>query len=287
MMNEKPGDAPGPANIADPFWDLLLPLDDARRLGFVRRLAVGYYEGWHPTRAEVALLVDIELGRVSAEQLDGPLPVLFDAGFGANGTADGAAHSGDTALGHQPDMIRAVRSAAIDGSDAGSTTPRRTALATFNVDCGLLAAPFRLIASGLSTDGWTVRLGQRYRRAFLHYRLVTPLKSLAPKSKSMAPVFFTSAIFCVANVAAPGEPTDGLSRKHSVGPGMVTGSRGPWPIADAATTVNFLITAQSPPGVRQRRHPAGSLSVNLRSGAAVWRSAPGLSDARSGRTATR
>src|SRR6478752_7865465 len=116
MMNEKPGDAPRPANIADPFWYLLLPLDDARRLGFVRRLAVGYYEGWHPTRAEVALLVDIELGRVSAEQLDGPLPVLFDAGLGADGTADGAAHSGDTALGHQPDMIRAVRSAATDGA---------------------------------------------------------------------------------------------------------------------------------------------------------------------------
>jgi hypothetical protein len=103
----------------------------------------------------------------------------------------------------------------------------------------------------------------------------------------MSPMFFNSAISCVPDVAAPGEPGDGRSRKYSVGPGIVIGSRGPWPVAEGATTLSFLITAQSPPGVRQRRHPAGSLSVNLRSGAAIWRGAPGLSDANSRRTATR
>jgi hypothetical protein len=51
--------------------------------------------------------------------------------------------------------------------------------------------------------------------------------------------------------------------------------------------MSFLITAQSLPGVRQQRHPAGSLSVNLRSGEAMWRSAPGLSNAKSGRAAAR
>jgi hypothetical protein len=150
-----------------------------------------------------------------------------------------------------------------------------------------LAPPFRFIASGLSSEGWTIRLGQRYRRAFIHYRLVTPLRSLAPQPKSLAPLFFTSMIFCVPDITAPGEPADGRSRRHSVGPGLVTGSRGPWPVADAATSMSFLITAQSPPGIRQQRHPAGSLSVNLRSGEAVWRIAPGLNNAKNGRTAAR
>ena len=45
-MNERPGELPRPANIADPFWDLLLPLDEARRQGFIRRLAIGFYENW-------------------------------------------------------------------------------------------------------------------------------------------------------------------------------------------------------------------------------------------------
>jgi hypothetical protein len=286
MMNERPGDPPGPANIADPFWDLLLPLDEARRQGFVRRLAVGYYENWHPTREEVALLVDFELGRASAEDSDGPLPVLFGAGVDISRSTDGTAHGVDNRLEYPSDLIRAMRPSALDVSGS-ATTPRRTALATFSVDCGLLAPPCRFIASGLSSEGWTMRLGRRYRRAFLHYRLVTPLRSLAPQPKSPAPMFFTSMIFCVPDVTAPGEPADGRSRRHSVGPGVVTGSRGPWPVADGATSMSFLITAQSPPGVRQQRHPAGSLSVNLRSGEAVWRGAPGLSNAKSGRTAAR
>jgi len=42
-------------------------------------------------------------------------------------------------------------------------------------------------------------------------------------------------IFCVPDIAPPGEPADGRSRRHSVGPGVVTGSRGPWPVADGAT----------------------------------------------------
>jgi hypothetical protein len=250
-------------------------------------LAVGYYEDWRPTRDEVALLVDFELGRAAGEELEGPLPTLFGTGQDVNRSADGAAHRGANRLANPSDSIRAVRSAAPDRSAATQTTPRRTALATFNVDCGVLAPPFHFIASGLTSEGWTIRLGQRYRRTFLHYRLVTPLKSIAPQPQSAAPLLFNSNIVCVGDVQAPGEPADGRSRKHSVGPGVVIGSRGPWPVADSATTLSFLITAQSPPGVRQRRHPSGSLGVNLRSGVATWRTAPGISDTSTGRTAIR
>jgi hypothetical protein len=50
-------------NIADRFADLLAPLSGRRRRGLIARLSVGYYEGWRPTRAEVAELVAQELRR--------------------------------------------------------------------------------------------------------------------------------------------------------------------------------------------------------------------------------
>jgi hypothetical protein len=50
-------------NIADRFADLLAPLSTRRRRGLIARLSVGYYEGWRPSRAEVADLVAQELRR--------------------------------------------------------------------------------------------------------------------------------------------------------------------------------------------------------------------------------
>jgi len=50
-------------NIADRFADLLAPLSGRRRRGLIARLSVGYYEGWRPSRAEVAELVAQELRR--------------------------------------------------------------------------------------------------------------------------------------------------------------------------------------------------------------------------------
>jgi hypothetical protein len=50
-------------NIADRFADLLEPLSTRRRRGLIARLSVGYYEGWRPSRAEVAELVAQELRR--------------------------------------------------------------------------------------------------------------------------------------------------------------------------------------------------------------------------------
>jgi hypothetical protein len=57
-------DRGGPTpNIADRFADLLAPLSVRRRRGLIARLSVGYYEGWRPSRAEVAELVAQELRR--------------------------------------------------------------------------------------------------------------------------------------------------------------------------------------------------------------------------------
>jgi hypothetical protein len=50
-------------NIADRFADLLAPLSARRRRGLIARLSVGYYDGWRPSRAEVAELVAQELRR--------------------------------------------------------------------------------------------------------------------------------------------------------------------------------------------------------------------------------
>jgi len=52
---------PATPNIADRFADLLAPLSPRRRRGLIARLSQGYYEGWRPSRAEVAALVAQEL----------------------------------------------------------------------------------------------------------------------------------------------------------------------------------------------------------------------------------
>lgn len=48
-------------SIADGYWDLLDRLHPRRRRGLIARLAQGYYEGWRPSHAEIAALVDREI----------------------------------------------------------------------------------------------------------------------------------------------------------------------------------------------------------------------------------
>ncbi len=50
-------------SIADFYADLMQPLNERQRKGLISRLAVGYFEGWHPTRQEMAQLVAQELRR--------------------------------------------------------------------------------------------------------------------------------------------------------------------------------------------------------------------------------
>lgn len=54
-------------NIADSFADLLKPLSRQRRRGIIAQLSVGFYEGWRPTREEIAELVAVELGTLSVD----------------------------------------------------------------------------------------------------------------------------------------------------------------------------------------------------------------------------
>jgi hypothetical protein len=55
-------------NIADAFGDLLALLDDRQRSGMISWLAVGFYDGWRPSRDEVADLVAIELGALTIDE---------------------------------------------------------------------------------------------------------------------------------------------------------------------------------------------------------------------------
>ena len=50
-------------SIADIYADLLQPLNERQRKGVIARLSVGYFEGWRPTRQEMAQLVAHELRR--------------------------------------------------------------------------------------------------------------------------------------------------------------------------------------------------------------------------------
>jgi hypothetical protein len=50
-------------SIADFYADLLVPLTERQRKGLIARLSVGYFEGWRPTRQEMAQLVAHELRR--------------------------------------------------------------------------------------------------------------------------------------------------------------------------------------------------------------------------------
>jgi len=57
-IRDRPLSHQRPANIADPFADLLAAVvDGRRRRGIVALLAVGYYDGWRPSRAEVTDLI--------------------------------------------------------------------------------------------------------------------------------------------------------------------------------------------------------------------------------------
>jgi hypothetical protein len=49
-------------NIADAYVDLMKYLNPAQRRGLTSRLAIGFYEGWRPSRGELADLIAVELG---------------------------------------------------------------------------------------------------------------------------------------------------------------------------------------------------------------------------------
>jgi hypothetical protein len=54
--------------IADRYADLLSTLSERQRRWIVLRLTVGFYEGWNPSRAEMADLVAEQLGWLAPEE---------------------------------------------------------------------------------------------------------------------------------------------------------------------------------------------------------------------------
>jgi hypothetical protein len=58
-----------PRSIADHYSDLLSFLDTNRqRLGWIHRLVEGYYDGWRPSRGEVADLIAVDLGVLTIDE---------------------------------------------------------------------------------------------------------------------------------------------------------------------------------------------------------------------------
>jgi hypothetical protein len=55
-------------SIADRYSDLLELLNHGQRQGLIVRLTVGYYDGWRPSRSEVADLVAVILKIMTTDE---------------------------------------------------------------------------------------------------------------------------------------------------------------------------------------------------------------------------
>ena len=118
-------------SIADAYQDLLAPLEEAHRRSLIVQLAQGYYEGWRPTRRQLAAVI-AEDNRDRA--MDDDAPAITPA-----------------VIGH------------------GKTDP--LVLAAFEVDCGELAPGYQFLARSLSNAGMVKRGTELCRLAFLNYEL--------------------------------------------------------------------------------------------------------------------
>lgn len=269
-LDQETATIPLPASIADPYWDLLAQLDYGRRQGLVRRLAVGYYEDWRPSRAEVALLVDFELGRLTEEEFLAAAPRPAEVASEPDMPPTPVVPVGT--LDAVPSTTRAASTGR--GKSAGRTPGKPARIATLSIECCDVALPFRLIVRGLTTNGWTVRGGQRFRLMTLHYVLLPPIGMAGRKGQPITPILYTAVITCVPDVAAPWADSDGRHRQHAVGSGHVVGSRGPWPLADHVRAVDFLFNRQQPVGAAPAALPAGVLRVDIAQSTATWRPIP-------------
>jgi hypothetical protein len=262
-------------SIADPFLDLLEPLDDGARRGLVHRLAVGYYEGWHPTRHEVALLVDLELGRITeAEYLD-----LLRSSVMPPGQQEPAPDGVDTHPGNDPTQA-ADRVGNTAEPDHATQCPPQSFLPrdlqAFRVDCGTLAPPFRFVMRGLAHG----RSEEQDRLVSLYYELLPPSEPLSE------PTFFTAPILCMPTMRPSHTAGFSQTTSHAVGPDSVIGHRGPWILPPSVRQLKFLIYPQSPEG-SPHRHPAGALHVDVECGEAEWLPVNGRRAARAARKAHR
>lgn len=58
-----------PPHISDRYNDLLQLLSERQRRAITAQLTVGFYEGWRPSRGEMAELVAAELGILTVDEL--------------------------------------------------------------------------------------------------------------------------------------------------------------------------------------------------------------------------
>lgn len=266
-------------NVADPFHDLLSVLEDGPRRGFVQRLATGYYEGWRPTRAQVANLVAREMGRITEDEYLALLcvpnsqqeprqgPPIDPSRLALQEERSGTGYT---------EVPYAARAA---GGSRAQANPLR--MQAFTVACGELAARSDFVARGLSSGGWVQRGNRMYRLVSLHYELI-PRQAVHDGSKR--PVIFTAPITCMPDTPAPREPSDGRSVAHTMGSGRVIGVRGAWPVSPGVRQLKFLIYQQEPPDHEPDRQPAGALWVDLKKGEAHWRQ---VSDRRTSRNSAK
>lgn len=252
-----------PKNIADQYHDLLSELDDGPRMGLVQRLAVGYYEGWRPTRTQVANLISREAGRMTEDEY---LSLL------RSGTAREPRQrlpvQGLRVVQQADRPTPTDRQKDGDIGRAGRAEPNSSRMQNFTVVCGQLLASADFVARGLSSGGWVHRGNAMYRLVSLHYEIVP---QMASSDGAHEPRVFSAPITCLPDIEAPHESTDGTSALHTVRPGRVMGVRGPWPVSPVARQLQFLIYPQPSPSNAARQHPAGALWVDLRKGHAHWR----------------
>jgi hypothetical protein len=57
-------------SITDPYLDVLEVLSPQARRGLIAQLAVGFYDGWRPSRGEVADLVAVKLGILTVDECE-------------------------------------------------------------------------------------------------------------------------------------------------------------------------------------------------------------------------
>ncbi|MET0967368.1 MAG: hypothetical protein ABWZ02_13280 [Nakamurella sp.] len=233
-------------SIADDYYDLLSQLDAGKRLGMIRRLSVGYYEGWSPSRAELSTLVDFELGRIS------------EAEFFATKHPASA----------QQGSIESNPIRPLPGPSTQSANSARPAV--FYVDCGELASRLRFVATRLRGAGWTVREDVNYRLVFLDYELLPVVPTDLETLVGARTIPFGGAIRCVPDVPAPWSVGDGRSVRHIARSQRISGTRGPWPVADGVRLIKFVISRQPSSGTRPAGGPAGVLMIDVARGHAAW-----------------
>ena len=241
--------------IADGYRDLLLGLDEEYRRSLIHRLTQGFYEGWRPTRRELAALIAQEAGQTATPTHPKTAPSRAPATASFTPPKPTSTATGP---GVRPTRRRRARA---------STDPQL--IAAFQVDCGQLAPRYRFIARSLNSAGTAHRGTELCRLVYLTYEL-HPLTGPGDQ-RPTSPVLFTAPIVCFPDHPVPWADSDGRERHHTVTGSRVIGRRGTWPLARNVRRVRFMINQQTPPGIPSLPNPAGTLIIDVGSGRAAWR----------------